>query len=500
MLLISCEKTYGIEASFGPETSISIRVGQTDTIYREQGLLFKEMRARHQLYDLQCYKGVWSFYFKHGRKVRFSESVFPIIRSNESGRWSVSGFETGITAHRDSEGKPVIPNLSVGEDGYWSLDSLHTDLPIAQHLSFLVDEGNDTLNVNGFLIDEDALYVYLSNDSIYPFSIIREGFYLVPEYWMEHLVEKEKMAEAAMLEADGDCASFVFFTDTHWGKNMQKSPALIRHIYDFTPIDDVIFGGDVITTHSSNLVAPMELGKDFQASFAFLGTRFHCLYGNHDNNSDSQASKTEYHLSEEQVFSWLQSQMTDVVYGGYYNFYYDNPLTKTRIICLDTGRYYYQQFWDKLPDTVSYAIETLSTLPEGWHAIMASHIWCDSKKQSDGTYLQSIASFIKPILKVFDDYNARLSGTYTYKKQSISYDFTDAGGQIELCIGGHTHGSFTAASEGGIPVIITISDYFQKPDKGTTREQSVTLVIVDFKNRKLHLYVVGRGVDRILDL
>lgn len=498
--LVSCEKTYGLEAMIGSDTTITISIKQIDTLYQDQSALLKEIQARHQVYDLRSYNGIWSIYFKHGNKVRFSESVFPVIQAGDDQKWSISGFQTTLSIQMDDRGNVRLPALSVDSEGFWTLDSIQTKFSAEKYQTFLREEGNDTLNVRGFLVEDDNLHIYLSNDSSHKYSILREGFYLVPDYWMETLVEKEKLAEQAIQDAEGNCSSFVFFTDTHWGKNMKKSPALIRHVIDFTPFDDVIFGGDVVTSHSTNLVTPMETGKDFQASFSFLGPNFHCLYGNHDNNSDSQPNKSEYHLSEEQVFSFLQSQMTDVVYGNYYNFYYDNPVTKTRVICLDTGRFYYSQFRDKLPDTVSYAIETLSTLPDGWHAIMASHIWCTSKKQSDGTYKQYLDGYITPILSVFDDYNARKAGEYTYNKKNVAYDFSNAGGKIEFCIGGHTHGNFTTASNGGIPVIIVISDYFNTPEKGTNREQSVTLVVTDYKHEKLSLFVVGRGSDRSLEL
>ncbi len=500
LLNASCEKTYGIEVSFGQETTISISAGQPDSVFREQKILFREMQARHQIHDLQQYKGVWTLFFNHGRKARFSESVFPLLQADEAGQWIISGTNTGIDVRSDEDGNLLLPSLTLGEDGYWALDSLHTDFSTDAYHTFILEEGNDSLNINGFLADNDCLYIYLSDQSIRKYSILKEGFYLVPEYWMNQLVEKEKLAETAIREADGDCASFIFFTDSHWGKNMKKSPSLIRHMMDFTPFDDVIFGGDVITTHSTNLVAPMELGRDFQASFAFLGTRFHCLYGNHDNNSDSQRKKTEYHLSEEQVYSWLQSQMTDVVYGGYYNFYYDNPATKTRIIGLDTGRYYYSEFWDTLPGTVRFAVDALGSLPDGWHAIMASHIWCLNKKGPDGQYQPYVGGFILPILKVFDDYNARLSGVYRYQEESVPYDFSNSGGTIEFCIGGHTHIEFLSNSEGGISIIVSNSDYAKTPQPGTDQEQSVTMVVADYKNRKLNLFVVGRGTDHLIDL
>lgn len=498
-LLFSCEKSFGIEASFGPETTVSISAGQPDSVFKEQPRLIEEIQKRHQVADVREFKGVWTIDFKHGKNVRLSECVFPALRADESNRWVISGYPTGVTVRKKEDGNLQLPVLSFGTDGFWSLDGRHTDFPIEDYQAFLLQEGNDTLNLQGLLSFDDKLFLYMTDGSIHKYSVVKEGFYLVPDYWMEHLTEKEKMAESAIADTEGDGASFVFITDVHWGRNMKKSPALIRHIYEFTPFDDVIFGGDVITTFYTNLVSPVELGRDFQASFAFLGTRFHCLYGNHDNNSDSQAGKPQYHLSEEQVYSWLQSQMTDVVYGGYYNFYYDNPQTKTRIICLDTGRYYYKQFRDKLPDTVSYAVETLSTLPEGWHAIVASHIWCTCKRNSDGTFRQYFESYITPILKLFDDYNDRLAGTYTYDNQSISYDFTESGGRIEFCIGGHTHLDFTTTSDGGIPVILVASDS-EKTKLTGTNEQCFAMIVVDYKDRKLKIIGIGREKDRVVDL
>lgn len=501
LFLISCEDSYGIDSAFSQDTTLFINQRQFEFLSIEYGALFKEFEQRNQISDLQVSASSCDIRFNDGMIFHFPQNIFPIIQPDNNGYWTISGLSTETDVKTGANGELLYPSLSIGEDGYWSLDNLHTNFSARYYHALLQKAGNDTLNVVGLLPHEDNLFIYLSNNSVYKYTVIKEAFYLVPDYWMKNLVEKEELAEAAIKEAEGNSATFVFFTDTHWGKNMRKSPSLIRHIIDFTPIDDVIFGGDVITTHYGNIVDPIILGLDFQASFAFLGTRFHCLYGNHDNNSDSQPGKTDFHLSEEQVFAWLQSQMTDVVYGGYYNFYYDNPLTQTRIICLDTGRYYYSKFRDNLPKTVSFAINALSTLPDGWHAIMASHIWCNLKKQSDGTYKHYLESYIKSILKVFDDYNSKLSGIYRYGNSSISYDFSQAGGRIEFCIGGHTHQNYTTASEGGIPIIIVISDRLNDHEEGTTtNEQSVTLVVTDYKNRKLHLFVVGRGIDRCIDL
>lgn len=484
----SCEDTFGIESVFKKQDSSS---------FQGQAILMDAIQSRLQIIDLSIYDHACHIQFAGNKTAVIYCDYYPLITANDYDTWSVNGEGSGVPIRYNNDGSIILPTLTT-LDGYWFLDSTKTSISVNTPVA--VDNITSTINLSGLLLFKDKLYIYQSTGDVSTLPVIHTRFYRVPDYWLKHLVEKEIEAESALSEAEGDCASFVFFTDTHWGKNIRRSPALIRHIVDYTPISDVLFGGDVVTTHSADLVTPMELGLDFQASFGFLGTHFHCLYGNHDNNSDSQPRRTECHLSDEQVYFWLQRQMTDVVYGDFFNFYYDNPIAKTRIICLDTGRYYYSYFRNKLPATVAFAIEALSTLPNGWHAVMASHIWYTLKKQSDGTYKHNLEAYIKSILKVFDDYNARSSGTYRYGGTSLSYDFSQAGGRIEFCIGGHTHANFTSASEGGIPVIIVISDSFDNPEEGTTNEQSVTLVVADFNHRKVNLFVVGRGNDRCICL
>ena len=491
VLFSSCENTYGIETSEGGETAITISAGKPSLKPQDQSVLMDQLRDKRQIVDVTDYNGVCTISFNGGPSARILESCFPFIQTTDEKVWTINGKKTDIPVRKDEDGKLIVPELKPGAAGHWFLDSKETPVPSTSYLKF--DAGCTTAHLSGLLAFQDRLYVYVSDGTVMVHDVIKDSFYLVPDYWFDHLVEKERKAEAAIAEAGGDCNAFVFFTDAHWGRNVKKSPALIRHIHEFTPISDVLFGGDVITLHFSTQDRALEEGYKFQSAFSFLGTDFHCLYGNHDFNSTAP-------LSEEQVYSYLQSQMTDVVYGNYYNFYYDKPESKTRIICLDTGRYYLQTSYDKLPETVSFAVEALSSVPAGWHVIIASHIWCTNKRQADGTYIQSLLSFATQILRVFDAYNARMAGFYTYKKKSVPYDFTKAEGRIEFCIGGHTHGDYTTSSESGIPVVIVISDSFQPPEKNTTREQSVTLAVADYKNRKLVLSVVGQGVERTIDL
>lgn len=495
LVFASCQESFGIENVFD---TLSLKViGQNAFSPQEQDVLMEEIQNRHQISEANVYNDVLTISFSGGKTIHIRSDYFPLVQADDSNYWRINGKSTDLPIIFDDNKCIILPSLVPGDD-QWLLDGSVTGISTESYRDFATN--SSSTHLLGILAFQDMLHIYKSDGKVESLPIIKELFYRVPDYWMNHLIEKEKMAENAISEADGDCAYFVFFTDAHWGNNMRKSPALIRHIIDYTPIYDVLFGGDVITSHSSNRITPLETGLDFQESFSFLGTHFHCLYGNHDNNSDSQPAKIDLHLTEEQVYYWLQRQMTDVVYGNYYNFYYDNPANKTRIICLDTGRYYYAQFRDRLPETVRFAIQSLESVPEGWHIIMASHIWCTAQKRPDGTWKQYLDVYTKSILKVFDDYNAHLRGKYTYKKESIPYDFTGSKGHIEFCIGGHTHMENTTSSDGGIPIIITTSDVVKNPQVNTTQEQSVTIVVADYRNKKLNLFAVGRGEDRSIIL
>ena len=483
-LFIACDKVSAFELETNEERM------------DRQSELMKIIDSRTQIAAFSIHSDYFGTSFTSGKVINLSLEGTPVFHIDNNREWKVNSSGTGMKAKYEGE-KAIIPDISISETGNWIIEG--TETAIVAHTD-LTNEDLEMSYISHIVYANDWVHVFLfDGDPIFA-PVIADPFYQVPAYFMDSLVKKEKMAESILASAGDECASFVFFTDTHWGKNMKRSPSLIRHIVDYTPIEDVIFGGDVVTSHSTNLVTPIETGKDFQASFSFLGTNFHCVFGNHDDNSTGQSNKPQYHLSEEQVYSFLQSQMTDVTYGNYYNFYYDNPLTKTRIIGLDTGRYYNTNFKDKLPDTVTFAVHALSTVPDGWHVIIASHLWLLSTKKADGSSTFHLDSSIKQILSVFDDYNDRKAGNYTYKKQEVPYDFTLASGKIEFCIGGHIHSNQLTFSEKGIPIITVISDYFKSPEKGTVNEQSVTLVVTDYRNRIVNLFVVGQGTDRTIDL
>lgn len=307
-----------------------------------------------------------------------------------------------------------------------------------------------------------------------------------------------------LTKGDNNSLGFVFFTDAHWGANQKHSPAIVKHILDYTSIPWAIFGGDVITTHCTTAEEGYKIGEDFRQAFSPLGSRLYSVYGNHDDNSDGQPNESGRHLSEEQVYSYLQSQMKNVEYWDYYNYYFDDPNTKTRFLCLDTGRFYLKEFRNYCVKTVQFLSETLNNTHPGWHVIIISHLWCGLTTK-DGIRVACIDPYMKPILKVLDDFNAHMTGEFAYEDKTVNYDFSKCEGHIEYCIGGHTHCDAVLYTEGGIPLVIITTDSQQTINgetatKGTTEEQSITLVITDYTSESLSLFRIGRGSDQMIKL
>ena len=338
---------------------------------------------------------------------------------------------------------------------------------------------------------------YVGKDVTDPYSFDIK----VPSYYKNLLAEKEELANkrAAMIEED--LSEFIFFTDAHWDFNYRHSPELIEHIMLHTGIKDVLYGGDVINNHMDSIEKAMEIGLTFQKAFSFIGGNFYCAYGNHDNNLQNQKKLTDLRLSDEQIYSYLQSQMEGVVYDGYFNFYFDRPECHTRFIFLDTGRYYYKEERGTIHLTMDALVRLLDNTPKGYHIVVVSHEW--------GSYVQpsgwSISTHLSKFLDVLDDYNAARAGAVKYSSNTVEYDFTERQGKIEYCIGGHFHRDFVGSSKAGIPVVMINTDSRRTPDnepavKKTISEQSVSIMVADYDEHKLYIYRVGRGEDQIVAL
>lgn len=456
------------------------------------------VNSRSQILDANYTHNVFSVRLQDV-KYEIDTRIVPFIEYDKSGMWFVNGDAVDNGEQEKTNEGPTFPSLSISTDGR---------LVVNNHSSrFCLNPSTiDSISVHKNWIWAVArngayLYFYRADGANTKVPIIDNPEFVIPNYFVNCVVSKEKLAEDVIKDIPmGEYMSYVFFTDAHWYRGNQKhSPAIIKHIVDYTSIQQVLFGGDVITSSSVSKKEALEEGNQFRQAFSFLGSRLYCLFGNHDDNSCGQATMEDRHLSEEQVYSYLQSQMTNVQYWDYYNYYYDDPVSKTRFICLDTGRWYEVVLRGSTFKTAKFVVDCLSSVPDGWHIIAASHIWSNLKSFETGVTQESV--YVRPIIEILENYNNRLGGAFSYEGDTLTYDFTNVGAMIEYCIGGHTHSDAIVFSKGGLPLITITSDGQIEVaggapyQTGTINEQCVTIVVNDYKNRKVIIYHIGRGED-----
>lgn len=324
-----------------------------------------------------------------------------------------------------------------------------------------------------------------------------QGELSIPDYWLTHLKQKADLIRQAMENAGANKSAFLWYTDAHWTYNSQMSPLLLGYLYQNTAMNKVNFGGDIVNTESAATRDELLYLYEWRKAVRSLPNH-HSVIGNHDDEIAELSS-------EKQIYGYLMAaeESPNIVRGGSFYYYIDDPSEKTRYLYLDTSACFTLDAAGD-PDAVRFAVDALATAPAGWHIAAISHIWflyADTTTPTVG----DIPDYCRVYLDLFDACNARQSGAVQVNGTAVSYDFTAAGGHVEFCIGGHTHVDFDCTSDGGIPVILTETDSRHLRSglsyaAGTISESSVSGIIADYDAGKITVVRIGRGEDREIAL
>lgn len=467
----------------------------------EQFVLSNIISTRAQIYNVDSRDGFMSLTLKD-RVIAINTQTFPYVYLDNSGNWTVDGEMVFEKIQSHSKEDLDFPLLSISTDGFLLINGIKSQFNWPPALLETISSNDKWI----WAVARRGSYIcfYCDDDKIIV-PIADHPNYIIPDYFFDHVVEKERKTDDIVKDLlPEEQLGYVFFTDAHWGANQKHSPAIIKHVVDYTTIEHVLFGGDANTSWTDTPQGTITILNQFREAFSFLGSRLYCLFGNHDDNSTGQANVKEKHLTEEQVFTCLQSQMTDAHYGDYYNFYFDDTKSKTRFICLDTGRFYESAFLSKINKTARFVVESLSQVPNGWHVIVASHIWLQLTSFETGEAIES--PVMRPIIEILENYNLRKKSSYSNQGETIDYNFSNSKATVEYCIGGHIHADAFVMSKKGIPLITIACDGQQEVagsvphQTGTVNEQCVTIVTNDYKQRKVNILHIGRGSDISFDM
>lgn len=309
----------------------------------------------------------------------------------------------------------------------------------------------------------------------------------VPEYWQAELDNGVEAIRKAAETAGRNKSAFLWYTDAHWNNNSQMSPTLLKYLYEHTPINKVIFGGDIVNNEptAETIDDRTIMAYLWEWRHAIRGLNHHSVIGNHDDGST-----TNNIFPENYIYAYLlaSEESNDIVYGDGFYYYIDDKCEKTRYLYLDTT---YKGRGDK---QLTFVKEALLTTPDDWHIVAIAHIWYQPDyEQYD----------VRPIpIKGLDDYSAKiiaLLDSYNAREG----DFATCGGKVEFCIGGHTHIDYDGRTPGGIPIILTETDSKHIRStltytEGTITESSVNAVIPIYDDNKIYIIRIGRGESRVV--
>ena len=322
----------------------------------------------------------------------------------------------------------------------------------------------------------------------------------IPDYWRDHLAEKAIEIRNAMEAAGRNKSAFLWYTDAHWNLNHKQSPKLLKYLYAHTPINKTNFGGDVVqdepTDSTVNDTIEMSYIYDWREAIRDLPNH-HSVVGNHDDGS-----VVNNRFSEETVYSYLiaPEENNDMVLGDGIYYYIDDKCEKTRYIYLDTA---YQTSDDA---QAQFLVDALTSTPEGWHIVAIAHIWHDAMwTEAQGDYIGDYSAIAGKILAVLYDYNHRASGSITINAEAVAYNFSESGGKVEFCIGGHAHWDHTSYYNDEILVILTETDSTRERVNitavaGTITENAVNAIVADYNANTVSVIRIGRGESRVEEI
>lgn len=311
----------------------------------------------------------------------------------------------------------------------------------------------------------------------------------IPSYFVSEISSAISTVKSNAFDVGIDGDSFVFITDVHWQSNSKHSPALVKQVIDSINVGKIVCGGDLIGGGGKS--AMIDLMSDCIKSFKNI-SRFYVLLGNHDTNKLGADSPSDY-FSKGEAYALMQKESDFIMdYGNPCYFFFDNPTTKTRYICLDTG-----EESTALDTTQSnWLSNTLASMPSGYHALIFAHIiyqttttWHIGLQPSE----LERTSFMNDVCNILDTFNANSSDK-----------------SVEAIFGGHTHIDADFVTSGGIPIVLTDCDTRQTFTEtssgsgvanhavGTINEQCFDITTIDYANKTIKCVRVGRGSNRTI--
>jgi hypothetical protein len=375
-------------------------------------------------------------------------------------------------------------NKSYIEDSTWSDEDIiiseecYIRILIAHPLNYTITSENMESLINNEVIIREIPQSIVERVDMNGYQ--SKEIYNIPSYFDEQISNAISAVKENMIEAGKAGETFIWLSDTHWGLNEGHSSSIIKKISAELPtIKNTVLTGDYIDNGAyTSMIGLME---DCAKQFANVTDNVVYLFGNHDSNVYVAESRFE----NNEFYTIMQKQSDyKVKYGDCYYFYFDNPTTKTRYICLDTGLESSvlsetQQTWFD---------STLNETPENYNIVVFGHIIYEPATWTV-PFVDTLTrtSFMEAICEICDTFNTDNSNK-----------------QVVAIFGGHCHLDLNYSSPNGIPIILIDCDSRRTcsdigATAGTITEQCFDIVTINYNTKTIKCIRIGRGDNRIFN-
>lgn len=311
------------------------------------------------------------------------------------------------------------------------------------------------------------------------FDAAFDGDINIPTYFNDILTSAIEDARDNIMECGIDGDSFFFLSDLHWENNSRHSGALISKANNKLNVSKIICGGDII--NGSTKATAIDNMADAINNYKNIAP-FYCLLGNHDLNGIG--TTTDDQFTRDGVYALINKESDfNMVYGEPCYYYFDNPTTKTRYICLDTGT-----SGDLGQDQNTWLTNVLNNTESGWHILIFAHIIYTASSWQAG---------LQPSDLFMTSYFTALSA------QLDSFNSDNMDKKIEAIFGGHVHIDANFETTGSIPIVLIDTDsrgtYSSSGGAvGTVNEHCFDIVTINYSTKTIKCVRVGRGTDRTI--
>ena len=367
--------------------------------------------------------------------------------------------------------------------GAWTTDYIRLN-PDKYYIVVLRREDNGSISIDE---SNNIFWKEVSSDI---FDLYKTAFNSSPMYDKSQDINSRIKEYCSLFnDTTGLVDSFVFFTDPHLlgtlGSDIdedrfRKYISTLQKVYNSTPTDYIVSGGDWLNSKDTQEQACYKLGYA-DAVMRSMFDNFYHVSGNHDTNYqgkliDSSDDNTGVLTLETQRNLWFRNTDTN-------NLYYSFDSRNSKHYVFNTGT-----DWDVTMNVNRWEqIDWFATSlirDDALHSSVFMHIIVN-----DST--TGISYMATEVGKIISAYNEKTTITANGK----TYDFSQTNGHVDYVMGGHMHSDMSGLL-GGVPYIITTTF----DNVGAVSEATFDLCLADYGNGKLHCVRVGVGNSRVFDI